>query len=179
MSAYGRIDGVVANAGVGYAGEFANMPAGRIAQLLDVNLRAPMLLAHATVPTLVEQGHGAVLFVSSIAGVVPVAYEAAYVSSKTALEAFADSLRMELATTGVTVSTVRPGVVKTAFHEQREVPYARRWPRLLEPEHVADVIVEALETGVDHRTVPTWLGLAGRVRSLTPSLYRRLASRFG
>src|SRR5215470_14764300 len=49
---YGRLDGVVVNAGVGHAGDVAEMPPARIAELVDVNLRAPLLLARACLPAL-------------------------------------------------------------------------------------------------------------------------------
>jgi short-subunit dehydrogenase len=176
---FGKVDGIVANAGIGYAGEFATMPVQRISDLVDVNLRAPMLLAREAAPLLTAQGHGALVFVTSIAGVVPVPYEAAYCSTKTAIESFADALRAELSPRNVSVSTVRPGVVRTAFHESRELPYTRRYPRLMAPERVAEAIVDVLRTGVDHRTVPRWLDLAGMVRNSSPWLYRSLSRHFG
>jgi short-subunit dehydrogenase len=178
-SEFGKLDAVVANAGIGYAGEFATMPVQRISDLLDVNLRAPMLLAREAAPLLTAQGSGSLVFVTSIAGVVPVPFEAAYCSTKTAIESFAEALRAELAPRGVSVSTVRPGVVRTAFHDSRELPYTRRYPRLMPPERVASAILDVLRTGVDHRTVPRWLDLAGMVRSSSPWLYRSLSRHFG
>jgi short-subunit dehydrogenase len=179
LAEHGRIDAVVANAGIGHTGPFTSMPMARIHELLDVNLRAPMLLARAVVPSLVEQGSGALVFVTSIAGVVPVPHEAAYCSSKTALEAFADSLRAEVRGSGVAVSTVRPGVVRTAFHESRQLPYDRRWPRPLAAERIASAVVDVLQTGAEHRTEPRWLDVAAWLRSSSPWLYRSLSRRFG
>ena len=63
---HGRLDAVVANAGIGWAGEFAGMDPARITELVDVNLRAPMLLARAALPAL--RRPGALVFVTSIAG---------------------------------------------------------------------------------------------------------------
>jgi short-subunit dehydrogenase len=179
LAAHGRIDAVVANAGIGHTGPFASMPLSRIHELLDINLRAPMLLARAAVPSLVEQGSGALVFVTSIAGVVPVPHEAAYCSSKTALEAFADSLRVELRGSGVAVSTVRPGVVRTAFHSSRELPYDRRWPRPLAADRIAAAVVDVVQTGAEHRTEPRWLDVAAWLRASSPWLYRSLSRRFG
>jgi short-subunit dehydrogenase len=179
LATHGRLDAVVANAGLGHTGPFASMPTTRIHQLIDVNLRAPMLLARAATPTLVEQGSGALVFVTSIAAVVPVPHEAAYCSSKTALEAFAESLRGELRGGGVAVSTVRPGVVRTGFHEARTLPYERRWPRPLAADRVASAVLDVLESGAEHRTEPRWLDLAAWVRTSSPWLYRSLSRRFG
>lgn len=179
LARYGRINAIVANAGIGYAGAFATMPVPQVAALLDVNLRAPMLLARAVLPSLLEQGSGALVFMTSIAGTVPVPTEAVYCVSKTALESFADALREEVRGAGITVSTVRPGVVRTAFLESRNVPYRRRWPRPVPPEQIAQAVVRVLETGAERRTEPPWLDLAARARHSLPWLYRPLSRRIG
>lgn len=179
LAAHGRIDAVVAIAGIGYAGAFATMPVAQIGSLLDVNLRGPMLIARAALPTMLERRCGALVFMTSIAGTVPVPIEAAYCVSKTALESFADSLREEVRAGGITVSTVRPGVVRTAFLEQRNLPYDRRWPRPIPPEQIARAVVEVLESGAERRTEPPWLDLASRARRRLPWLYRPLSRRLG
>jgi short-subunit dehydrogenase len=180
VAAHGRVDAVIANAGTGYDGDFASMPVDRLRTLLDVNLRAPMLLARAALPRMVAQGGDAALvFTTSIAGAVPVPNEAAYCAAKTALEAFADSLRGELRGSRITVSTVRPGVVRTAFHDNRNEPYARRFPRLVPPERIAEAMVEVIESGDERRTVPAWLEVAAIVRRRTPWLFRTLSRRLG
>jgi short-subunit dehydrogenase len=179
LADHGRIDAVIAVAGIGYAGAFATMPEPQIATLLDVNLRAPMLLARAALPPMLERGRGSLVFITSIAGTVPVPTEAAYCASKTALESFADSLREEVRAAGITVSTVRPGVVRTAFLEQRNLPYLRRWPRPIPPEQIAEVVLEVLASGAERRTEPRWLDLASQSRRWFPWAYRVLSRRFG
>jgi short-subunit dehydrogenase len=179
LSAHGRIDALIANAGIGYVGTFATMPPTEMTTLIDVNLRAPLLLTRAVLPTMLERRHGALVFTTSIAGLLPVPTEAAYCATKAALESFADSVREEVRDCGVVVSTVRPGVVHTAFHEQRNEPYDRRWPRPVRPEQIARVIVQVLESGTERRTEPRWLGVPTYVRSAMPWLYRPLARRLG
>jgi short-subunit dehydrogenase len=105
--------------------------------------------------------------------------EAAYGVSKTALESFADALREELRPAGITVTTIRPGVVETAFHAARNEPYDRAFPRPVPPEKIAGVILEALQSGAEHRTVPRWLDIAVRAHHASPRLYNALARRFG
>lgn len=179
LARYRRLDAVVANAGIGYAGAFADMPVAEVIALLDVNLRAPMLIARAALPHLLAQRHGALVFMTSIAATVPVPTEAAYCASKTALESFADALREEVRASGIRVSTVRPGVVNTAFLAQRNEPYARRWPRPIAPEQVANAVVRVLESGAERRTEPPWLDLAGRTRRHLPPVYRAMSRWFG
>lgn len=176
---HGRLDIAVANAGIGHAGEFTEMTAERIDDLVAVNLRAPMLLAHAAIPVMRLQRQGAVVFISSIAGGLLVPRESVYSSTKAAIEAFAEPLREELRGTGVTVSTVMPAVVATAFFDERGEPYGRRFPRPQPPERAAAAIVRAAEHGSQRLFVPRWIAVPLRIRGFAPRLYRALARRFG
>lgn len=174
LAAHGRLDGLVLNAGIGYAGDFRSMPAERIDGLVDIDVRAPLHLARVALPHLVE-AQGAVVVVSSIAGAVPVPGEAAYSFAKHALEGFADALRTELRPLGVSVSVVRPGVVATPFFERRGRPYDRRFPRPIPPERIADAVIGCLATGRRVSTVPGMLAVPAALRRRAPRLYNRLA----
>lgn len=177
LDRHGRIDVLVANAGVGHAGSFACMSPERVRELLDVNLAAPMLLTRAALPGLLARGAGAVVLVSSIAGAVLVPGETVYSATKAALTAFAESLREEVRGTGVTVSTVAPGAVDTAFFARRGEPYARSFPRPVPAERVAAAVVEVITTGSAVRVEPRWLTVPAMLHRLAPSTYRRLARR--
>jgi NAD(P)-dependent dehydrogenase (short-subunit alcohol dehydrogenase family) len=172
---HGRLDAVVANAGIGWAGEFAGMDPARITELVDVNLRAPMLLARAALPVL--RRPGALVFVTSIAGLVGVPGETVYSVTKAGLETFATLLREEV--DGVTVSTVAPGAVDTGFFTTRGVPYDRSFPRPIPPRRVADAVVEAIATGRERQVEPRWLAVPARLSATLPKTYRALARRFG
>ncbi len=172
---HGRLDAVVANAGIGWSGEFAGMDPARITELVDVNLRAPMLLARAALPVL--RRPGALVFVTSIAGLVGVPGETVYSVTKAGLETFATLLREEV--DGVTVSTVAPGAVDTGFFTTRGVPYDRSFPRPIPPRQVADAVVEAIATGRQRRVEPRWLAVPARLSATAPRTYRALARRFG
>jgi NAD(P)-dependent dehydrogenase (short-subunit alcohol dehydrogenase family) len=171
---HGRLDAVVANAGIGWAGEFAAMDPATITELVDVNLRAPILLARAALPVL--RRPGALVFVTSIAGLVGVPGETVYSVTKAGLETFATLLREEVE--GVTVSTVAPGAVATGFFDTRGVPYDRRLPRPVRPERIAAAVVDALATGRDRQVQPRWLALPARLSATMPKTYRALARRF-
>ena len=172
---HGRLDAVVANAGIGWAGEFAGMDPARITELVDVNLRAPMLLARAALPVL--RRPGALVFLTSIAGLVGVPGETVYSVTKAGLETFATLLREEV--DGVTVSTVAPGAVDTGFFTTRGVPYDRSFPRPIPPGQVAEAVVEAIATGRQRRVEPRWLAVPARLSATAPKTYRALARRFG
>jgi short-subunit dehydrogenase len=185
VASYGRLDAVIANAGVGYAGDFVDMPSDRIVGLVDLNLRAPLLLARACLGPLRDTGElagarrGALVFVGSIAGHVGVPGESVYSATKAGLAAFAATLREELRGDRISVSTIVPGVVRTEFFERRGAPYDRRFPRPMAPERVAAVVERALDTGADQLTVPRWLVVPATLAATAPRLYRALARRFG
>jgi short-subunit dehydrogenase len=174
----GDVQVLVNNAGLGFEGSFAAMAAERIDELVALNLVAPMRLTRAVLPSMVEGGRGRVVNVGSIASHVPVRGEAAYAATKSGLAAFGESLRSELAGTGVGVTLVAPGVVRTAFFDRRGAPYRRSSPRPIPPGRVASAIVKAVERDQDDVFVPGWLAFPVRLHGVWPWLYRRLASRF-
>jgi len=179
LDAAGRVDLLVNNAGQGYAGRFTAMGADEVSRLLAVNLSAPIELTRVLLPGMVSRGTGYVSFVTSIAGRTGVSGEAVYSAAKSGLDTFAESLRLELAGTGVRVGVLVPGVVQTAFFTRRGASYQRQRPRPLPAARVADELVRGIVTERDEGYAPSWLRLPVAVRALAPATYRRLAGRFG
>ncbi|MCF1510747.1 SDR family NAD(P)-dependent oxidoreductase [Streptomyces glomeratus] len=175
----GRVDLLVAGAGIGWAGDFTTMPPSAIAEVIEVDVLATMRLVRHLLPHMVEAGSGRVVIIGSFAGTVGVRGEAVYSAAKGALATFADALRYEVRGTGVGVSLVIPGVVDTPFFDRRGVPYRRSRPRPVPAERVADAVWRAVVRGRDEIYVPGWLRLPARVRGAAPGVYRRLAARFG
>ncbi|MEO3778430.1 SDR family NAD(P)-dependent oxidoreductase [Micromonospora sp. B11E3] len=178
LARHTRVDVLVNNAGVGWAGPFGGMADAVADELLAVNLRAPIELTRAVLPGMCHRG-GHLVFVGSIAGRLGVGGEAVYAAGKAGLDVFAQSLRLELARRRVGVSVVVPGVVDTPFFARRGQPYRRRRPRPLPPERVADALADAIVRDRAEVYVPGWLRLPVAVRALLPGAYRRLAARFG
>jgi NAD(P)-dependent dehydrogenase (short-subunit alcohol dehydrogenase family) len=180
----GGIDVVVSNAGAGWLGPFESMSPDELDWLLDINLRAPLHLAHAASKYLHESDAGGQLvLMGSIAGLVGVPDEVAYSAAKAGLRGLADSLRAEWLTTTrrpgrpVTVTLVSPGPVGTPFFARRNQPYMRSWPKPLPVTKVANAVVVAIERRQLDVVVPRWLTGPARLNGGLPSLYRRL-SRF-
>jgi short-subunit dehydrogenase len=108
------VDVVISNAALPASGTLDEFTAHELDRALDVNLRAPMVLARAALPPMVERRRGHLVFVSSMSGRLPSPYLSVYAATKWALRGFAASLRLELTGTGVGVSAVFPGAIADA-----------------------------------------------------------------
>ncbi len=106
------VDLLVLNAGIGLVGRYNEVSDADVDHVLDVNLRAPMVLARALL-TAVVRARGRIVVMSSVSGLVGSAGQVAYCASKYGIRGFADALRAELAGTGVSVTTVHPSGVRT------------------------------------------------------------------
>lgn len=175
----GQVDVLVSNAGVGWCGPVSEMTGADVTRVVGVNLLASVELTRALLPGMRARGRGRLVYVSSIAGRTGVAGEAVYAASKAGLDAFAESMRFELAGTGIGVSVVVPGVVDTPFFAHRGRPYGRTRPRPIPAEAVAHAIERMIVTGRAERYVPRWLAVPAALRVATPAVYRVLAGRFG
>jgi short-subunit dehydrogenase len=175
----GGIDILVNNAGVGWAGPLGEITAAKVAELVAVNLTAPMELARLLVPGMAARHRGRVVFVSSIAGVTGVRGEAVYSATKAGLATFAESLSYELAGQGVRACLIVPGVIDTPFFDRRGRPYERRRPVPIPAERVARVVVSCLEHDRAVAYVPGWLRGPAWLHGAAPGVFRALAARFG
>lgn len=113
-----EFDGVhvlINNAGYHKRGPVESTDAGHLGKMIDVNLRAPIVLTRMAIPFIKNSGGGAIVNVASLAGRTPVPGAAAYSASKFGLRAFTFALAEELAGTGIKVAAVSPGPIDTAF----------------------------------------------------------------
>ena len=111
--AFGRLDGVVSNAGVMTTGTVLDTEPAEWDRSLETNLRSAYLLARAAVPVLLDSGGGAFVTVSSIAGLRSSTGAAAYSTGKAALIALTQSLAVDFAPRGLRANVVCPGWVRT------------------------------------------------------------------
>src|SRR6266511_1958023 len=173
LERHGRVDLLVSNAGAGWAGDLAAMPLDLAERLVTLNLVAPVRLTRLLLPGMLERGGGHLVYVTSIAGATGVAREAVYAATKAGLGTFADSVREEVAGSGVTVSVVVPGVVDTPFFDRRGSAYDRSCPA------PTRALLRAISSDRAEVFAPAWIRLPARFKGAAPGLYRRLALRFG
>ncbi|HEY1390672.1 MAG TPA: SDR family oxidoreductase [Ktedonobacterales bacterium] len=115
LASLGSIDLLVNNAGMGIYAPLVETSADDYDQMMDTNMRSTFLFTRHTVPSMLERGAGTIINVSSMAGVMGFAGEAAYCASKFAQVGFTQALDRELRPRGIKVGVVCPGGVKTEF----------------------------------------------------------------
>ena len=163
----GRIDVLVNNAGYGQIGPVEEVPTDQLIEQFQVNTFGPHRVTRAVLPSMRERGDGKIINISSVYGRTTMLGQGAYSGSKFALEALSDTLRGELANTGIDVVLIEPGPVETNFgnvaleqKEDLERTGAYEWfegmyddrraidrmPGYVQPEDVAEVILRAAST---------------------------------
>jgi NAD(P)-dependent dehydrogenase (short-subunit alcohol dehydrogenase family) len=115
LSAAGRIDVVVSNAGYGLGGFVEDVTLTELREQFDTNFFGAVALAKAVLPSMRARHAGRLIFVSSVNGFLGFPGLSAYAASKFALEGFAESLRWEVLPDGIYVSLVEPGSFPTAI----------------------------------------------------------------
>ena len=148
--------GLVNNAGIGTAGSFTEMKPEEFDLVMAVNVFGPYRVTKAFAPLIIAQ-RGRITTIGSIAGILSGQDIGAYAMSKHAMEAFADSLALQMSEFGVQVSIVEPGnydsqIVSNAVARGVRSHYAADRSKYKEPDEVADAVEKALfEPNPKHR----------------------------
>lgn len=174
--AFGAIHVLVNNAGYNRRGAVEEYEAEELARVVDVNLRAPVVLSRLVLPYLRLAGGGAIVNVASIAGKIPIADAATYSGTKFGLRVFSRALAEELAGTGITVSLVSPGPVETGFilDELDHVPDVVLSQPMSTAAEIAELIVACAADGKVERTAPVVSGYLATIGYLFPAVRRML-----
>jgi short-subunit dehydrogenase len=147
QSDLGQIDVLVNNAGVEYTSRYHELSTEQIADVLQVNLEAPMLLTHALLPGMLNRKSGHIVNISSLAGKSGPACQESYAATKAALVAFTYSLRATYRGTGVSASVITPGFVEAGIYSRIKETAGRSAPALLaatSAEKVAEAVVKSI-----------------------------------
>lgn len=174
LAAYGRIDVLINNAGVGLYGLPSAVPCELFTRVLDVNVVAPLALAQLVVPVMLRQERGTIITIASVAARVALPWAAAYSASKAALDALHDSLRVELRGTPIHLLKVNPGIVDTDFRKHvlggEAPPQVQRIRYLVSPDTLAAAIFRAAK----RRRKTLYMPAIGSVFNLIGALAPRL-----
>lgn len=108
-----KVDILVNNAGMLFNGDFGDIPLENHLRMLQLNMAVPVALSHRLLPGMKERGHGRILNVASTSAFQPVPKLAAYGASKSFVLALSEAMSVELAGSGVTVTSVCPGFTQT------------------------------------------------------------------
>lgn len=170
----GPIDILIANAGIGTSDHATRLTPEHAANVIGINVLGAINSVAAVLPEMVERGQGRLVAISSLAAYRGLAKSAAYCASKAALSAYFESLRIDLRHTGVGVTIIHPGFIKTALTSGREA----KMPYLMDLDVGVKKIVSAIERGKKIYAFPWQLATIVRVSSLMPaSLYDWIAER--
>jgi hypothetical protein len=180
-----EVEVLVNNAGIGVFGKFAGNPRERENTLVSLNVDAVVDLASRYLPAMVERGRGAVINIASTAAFQPMPGNASYAASKAFVLSFSEAVHNELKGTGVTLTVVCPGPVRTEFMETAEIPKAEeRTPAFvwMSAAELARDAVRAAERG-KRAVVPGVINQAGAIagrhspRSLALPIVRKVMGR--
>jgi short-subunit dehydrogenase len=176
----GRVDVLVANAALPGSGRLDDYSPDEIDRAIDVNLRAPMQLARALAPPMVERGAGHITFISSLSGKVANAHASIYNATKFGLRGFGFALHDELRGTGVGATTVFPGFIAEAGMFAESGTKLPPGVGMRKPEQVADAVVKGIEKDrAEIDVAPVGLRLGGWLFGVSPSLVAAMQRRLG
>jgi short-subunit dehydrogenase len=171
----GGLDLVVANAGVGGQTNARRFEWERARQILDVNVTGTAATLSAVLPQMVERKAGHVVGISSLAAFRGLPKNAAYSGSKAFLRIFMESLRVDLRGTGVRVTCIYPGFVKSEMTATNKFPM----PFLLETEDAVGRMGQAIARGESEVTFPWQISTAVRLMRAMPNpLFETVIRRF-
>ncbi len=181
VARFGRLDVLVANAGVGQRGSLVEAPWNDLETLLRTNIDGVLHSIRAAVPAMRQTGGGHIIIVSSVVANMVSPYAASYSASKAFVSSIARSLRFELAPDKIAVTDLLVGRTDTEFSQRRlgASGHAASAPKLpvMSAEQVADGIVRAAEGGSSSTTLRLFDRLIVLANTLFPNLIGRAAMR--
>jgi short-subunit dehydrogenase len=174
QSEFGKIDMLIANAGIGGNNDAAKFDAANLANVVNVNVIGVANSAAAVIPEMVKRGAGQLVVISSLAAYRGLPKSAAYCASKAAVSAMFESLRLDLKPHGIVVTIIHPGFIKTPLTAGRQA----KLPWLLELEPAVKKIINAIERRKKSYAFPWQLATIVRAGLIMPNaMYDWISSR--
>ena len=173
---FGRVDILINNAGYHKRGPFESVEVEELARMIDVNLRAPIVLTRIALPYLRDADGGAIINVGSLAGRTPVPNSSTYAASKAGLRSLTYALAEELGNSQIKVAVVSPGPIDTGFimaniDNTSDLTFSQP---MSTAEEVAQVILDLCGNNQREVAMPWVSGVLTTASYLMPSLWRAL-----
>jgi short-subunit dehydrogenase len=175
LDRWGRVDFLVANAGVYVRGLIADLEPAEIQRSFDTNFFGSVYCIQAVLPFMLAQKSGSIAAVTSMDGKIGLPFDAPYVSAKFALTGFLEVLRQELHGSGISVTNVLPGRVDTPFITALEFSWISA---KISPEQVARAVLDGVRKRKPIVITPPQARLLYYISVFAPSLSDRLARYF-
>jgi short-subunit dehydrogenase len=173
-STFGPIEVLIANAGLGTTTHASNLKTAEVAQVFNVNVIGAVNSVAAVTADMVRRGSGQLVAISSLSAYRGLPKSAAYCASKAAVSSFFESLRIDLTGTGVDVTIIHPGFIKTPLTAGRKA----KLPFLMELDEAVQKIIRAIERKRKSYAFPWQLATIVRVAMIMPpAMYDRIAGR--
>jgi len=170
----GPVHTLIANAGIGDSTPAHNFEATRFERVVRVNLMGAVYCIEAVLPGMLARGSGQIVGIGSLAGYRGLPGSGAYCASKAGLAAFLESLRIELRHSGIQVSTICPGFIKTPLTDRNRFPM----PFILELDDASTRIHRAIRRRRSEYSFPWRLSYPVRFARILPNwLYDRMLSK--
>jgi short-subunit dehydrogenase len=172
-SEFDRIDIMIANAGIGgNNAKTRGLDPEAVAKVININLIGAVNSVSAVLPGMLERGAGHLVAISSLAGFRGLPKSAAYSASKAGMTAFFESVRLDVKNTGVDVTIIQPGFIKTPLTSGRE----NKMPFIMELEDSVPYFLSAIEKKKRFAAFPWQLATFVRIGRMFPGwLYDRIA----
>lgn len=152
ISDAGRIDVLVNNAGYGQFGCTEDVSVEEFRKQFETNFFSIVRIIQEVMPIMRNQGSGAIVNISSVAGRMGLPGSPAYISSKFALEGLGECLRYELGMFGIKTTLIEPGVIKTNFFDSMKIPESKKDPKY---KQITDNMLAGLKMMVEMGTAPS------------------------
>jgi short-subunit dehydrogenase len=172
---FDRIDILIANAGIGgNDADTRSLKPIAVRKVIDINLLGAVNSVHAVLPRMIAKGSGQIVAISSLAGFRGLPKSAAYSASKAGMTAFFESVRLDVKHTGVAVTIIQPGFIRTPLTSGR----SGKMPFLMDLEDAIPLFVKAIEKKKKFAAFPWQLATVVRAGKLMPAwLYDRVAGK--
>jgi short-subunit dehydrogenase len=182
VRAFGRLDVMICNAGIGFHGAIDDTAADVMRRLIDVNVLGTFFASRAALPVFRRQGHGHLVIVSSIVGQRGIGFMSGYSATKAAQVGFAESLRAELRGTGIHVSVVFPISTVTEFLDAMRRDFGHAVSGL-GPKQTADDVARAIADCLERPRAEVYPHLVSRglvlLNAIAPGLTDRVVQKYG